>query len=209
MKLSLFLLDLLNDGHVTLARELLVFNAAEDADALVLLKDLYYRDRMAMPGIAPEFDGEAALWAARYLYQVCQFILLRDLDAELLQQNLTDFPGVRSVEAIYSADLALRYLPDLFRLASGLSPDDPLVANMRGIAEQWVFSSVGIAGLELSPDAVILGNSCLRQAYIDRVISYRDLSRLKGPAERLLLKEVLGAHGSQLWPELALLHNEI
>jgi len=208
VKLSLFLLDLLQDGNVTLAREMRDFEPNDAQDALVLLREFYDRDVMDMPGTAPAFNEGAALWAARYLYHVCQLILLRDLGEDILQEYLKGFEGARTAEASYSADMVLRYLPDLFRLASGLSPNDPLVIHLQDTARQWPFSSVGINGLATIPDASILTHQSLRLAYIDRIIFYKDLSRLKGEQEKILLKEVLGAHQAILWPELVLLNNE-
>jgi hypothetical protein len=205
VKLSLFLTDLLDDGNLVLPRTVDGLTNDDQQGALVLLLELYQRDKLAMPYDAPPFDPEAALWGAKYIFYVCQLILLRNVEESEMQQYLQSFEGERSASAIYSADLLLRFLPDLFRLASGLSPEDPLVVNLKNTALGWPFSAVGLKNVVSQADAVILEDRSLRYAYIDRIIQFKDVERLKGAHEMELLKEVLGEHQAILWPGLELL----
>jgi hypothetical protein len=204
VKLSLFLTDLIQDGNVVVPRTITPLTEEDIAASLVLLRELYDRDVATMPGSAPAFDEEAASWAAGYIFYACQLILLRDVDD--FTAYLYPFSGNRSAEAIYSVDLMLRFLPDLFRLGSGLAPDDPLVTNLRQTAIDWPYSSIGLKNIDTGIPEVILRHACLRIAYIDRVISYKDTGRLTGEAEKELLKEVMGDHQAQLWPGLELLN---
>lgn len=174
--------------------------------SLVILREFYERDVLAMPGDAPAFHSEAAVWAARYVFYVSQLILLRDVDEGVMQGYLGPFEGEHSAEAIYSADLLLRFLPDLFRLGSGLAPGDPLVANLMQTALSWPYSSIGIQDVAAEIPQEILNNHSLKLAYIDRVIVKKDTGRLSGTAEKELLKEVLGDHRQLLWPGLELLN---
>lgn len=204
MKLSLFLTDLIQSGNVVVPRTLTPLTEEDIAASLVLLKELYEIDAATMPGNTPAFDEQAASWAAGYIFYACQLILLRDVDD--FAAYLHPFLDNRSAEAIYSADLTLRFLPDLFRLGSGLAPDDPLVANLRLTAIDWPYSSIGLKNIDTGIPEVILEHVCLRIAYIDRVIAYKDTGRLTGEAEKELLKEVMGDHQAQLWPGLELLN---
>jgi len=145
-----------------------------------------------------------ASWVAGYIFYACQLILLRDVGD--FTAFLQPFSGNQSAEAIYSADLMLRFLPDLFRLGSGLAADGPLVANLRQTAIEWPYSSIGLKNIDAGIPEVILQHACLRIAYIDRVIAYKDTDRLKGEAEKELLKEVMGDHQAQLWPSLELIN---
>jgi len=205
VKLSLFLNGLLADGNVIVPRTMVGFEPADLEAAETLLSELYNRDRLQMPYDSPGFDREAALWAAGYVFRVCQLILLRDVNEDELNGWLKGFDGQQTAGAVYAADLMLRFLPDLFRLGSGLSPEDPLVANLRATAMQWPFSSVGIENLAVSDDDVIWQNLSLKYAYIDRMIHRKDMQRLKGVKEKELLNEVLGANQPGLWPGLELL----
>jgi MoxR-vWA-beta-propeller ternary system domain bpX4 len=206
VKLSLFLTDLLHGGNVVVPRTISPI-AGDDLDAsLVLLQELYDQDVLNMPFGPPAFDSNTAVWAAEYIFYVCQLILLRDVDELQLQNYLKAFEGEQSATAIYSADLLLRFLPDLFRLSSGLSPEDPLVANLKQTAITWPYSSIGLKEVAVEIPIEILNNECLRLSYIDRIIQCKDISRLKGIQEKELLKEVLGDHQSSLWPGLELLN---
>jgi len=208
VKLSLFLNGLLADGNVVVPRTLTAFEAADLDAAGLLLQGLYERDRLEMPYESPVFDPESALWAARYVFRVCQFILLRDIGEAEMNDWLRGYDGLQTADAIYSADLMLRFLPDLFRLASGISPEDPLISNLKVAARQWPFSSIGIAKISINDLSVIWQNQSLKYAYIDRVIQRKDMQRLKGENEKELLEEILGANQAGLWPGLELLHDD-
>ena len=205
VKLSLFLNGILTDGSVVVPRTMTDFAPADLEAAESLLSALYERDSLEMPYVCPTFDPKAALWAAGYIFRVCQLILLRDVSENELNSWLKGFDGPQTAEAVYAADLMLRFLPDLFRLGSGLSPEDPLVANIKETAVKWPFSSVGIENLTISGDDVIWQNLSIKYAYIDRIIQRKDMQRLKGVKENELLKEVLGANQRGLWPGLELL----
>lgn len=150
--------------------------------------------------MVPLFHGEAALWAANYLYRSVQLVMLRNLDEAAVQGLLMPFPGTVSPEAVLSVDLSFRYLPNLLVLAKGLAPEDVLVKRLQETALQWPFSSVGMnveGAMELE---VIMSNACLRRAYIDRIIEAKDEKRCNNSLVNEYLKEALGDHSAILWP---------
>jgi hypothetical protein len=102
----------------------------------------------------------------------------------------------------------MRFLPVVFRLASGLSPEDPLVGKLKEAARCWPFSSIGIAHENIQVTRNILDHPSLRLTYIDRIIEKKDVHRLNGEEERKLLKEVIGKYYTKLWPDLNLILNE-
>jgi len=206
VKLTCFLTDLVQGGNVIVPRTISPLDESDVQAALVILREFYERDVMTMPGDTPAFHEEAAAWAARYVFYVSQLILLRDVDGNIMQGYLSPFEGERPAEAIYSADLLLRFLPDLFRLSSGLSPGDPLVENLKQTALAWPYSSIGLKDVTAGIPPEVLNNNSLKLAYIDRVIEKKDTGRLSGTAEKELLKEVLGDHRQLLWPGLELLN---
>lgn len=202
--LSTFLQELLNEGRVTVAGEINAFDSRDTEQALAAIRNYYDTDVLEMPGVAPDFDGEAALWAAKYLYTCIQLTVLRDLDEEEVKKHLDDFQGEITPAAVYSADLLLRYLPAVFDLARGLAPGDILVELMKHTSFQWPFSSVGIR-LGKEPDlSAVLAHPSLKCAYIDRIIKQKDNDRLKHLGIAQLVKEALGNHAPVLWPELEL-----
>ncbi|TCD29599.1 hypothetical protein EZ456_00865 [Pedobacter psychrodurus] len=206
--LDLFLIDLIQTGQVTVPNQIVDFDAATSDQAIVLLEAYYQADALTMPHNAPNFDPEAALWAAKYIFSTLQLVLLRDIGEEKLNQLLTDYKGAYTSEAVYSADLMLRFLPDIFRFASGLSPEDPLIYKLKTTARLWPFSSIGIAGINVTVGDKILDHPSLRVAYIDRIMLKKDINRINGEHELKLMKEALGAYQTKLWPGLNLVLNK-
>ena len=201
MKLADFLRDLLERGKVTVAGRIGSFADDDLRAAETLLRHYYEEDVLDMPGTAPAFLPEAALWGARYFYHAVQLAVLRDLGEEVVRGYLQDYPGPRTPEAVYSVDLTFRYLPDLLRLARGLAPDDVLVAALQRTALDWPFSSVGgeTAG-DVAP-GVILAHPSLRTAYVDRIIREKDAGRLAAPELPGHVRAALGGHAARWWPE--------
>jgi hypothetical protein len=212
MELTNFIAGLINDGKVKVVPQLQAFEGEDLRLATVHLQQYYEDDIQEMPSVAPSFDTAAALWAARYLYTAVQFILLRNLDEMTMQEHLLPYTGEQTAAAMYSADLTLRYLPDLFDLAKGLSPNDPLVKQMKETAQLWPFSSAGIPIAEnslgedlvatLATDlSIIFSHTSLKQAYIDRIIAAKDLHKCRQADCYPLVLEALGAYATNLWPQ--------
>ena len=86
----------------------------------------------------------AATWAVALFYRSCQFLMFRDIPAEIIDETLrTPCPRPMGPAVVYSVDLIFQHLPRLLALARGLAPADPLVLGLRRIAKEWPFSSVG------------------------------------------------------------------
>ncbi len=202
MKLFSFLQTLFTEGKVTVEGKLSSFDKEDETDSARLLEQWYEDDKTEMPYTAPLFSAEAALWAARHLYLSLQLIVIRDADEEIIRKTLQPYAGTLSPSAIYSADLTLRYLPDILLLAKGLAPADIMVKKLRETAVQWPFSSVGIevSGEERNDD-IILHHPSLRTVYIDRIISKKDTKRIDNKRITEGVREALGTYASLLWPQ--------
>lgn len=209
MELTNFISGLINEGNVTVAGELLSFDEADLRTAGIHLQQYYEDDCREMPFTAPDLDIHAALWAAGYLYTTVQFILLRNLDASLMETHLVPYTGERTPAAIYSADLTLRYLPDLFMLAKGLSPADPLITRFYETAHQWPFSATTIPLNDNVDISVINSHPSLRQAYTDRIIQARNLPLCSLPENLPFVQAALGSHTTVLWPQFESVLNDI
>jgi hypothetical protein len=203
MHLTNFISGLINEGQVSVAPAIAVFTEADLQKAKVHLQQYYHDDCLEMPGAAPAYNEAAAIWGAMYIYRTVQFILLRNLDEHAIQEAMPTPPAERTPDVIYSADLTLRYFPNLFHHARGISPGDPLVKHLQQTATEWPFSAamtdLPIAGsLEY-----IWQHTSLQKAYIDRIIRGKDIRKALHPACLPFIQEALGAHISTLWPQLA------
>jgi hypothetical protein len=205
--LANFITHLLNEGEVEVAAQIEPFTQSDWAEAAEVLQQYYDDDKLEMPFEAPQFNPLAAAWAIEYLYRAIQLAMLRELDEEQVHKNLINFPGSVNAEAIYTVDLAFRYLPGLLQLAAGLAPDDVLVIKLKEMAARWPFSSVGMKLSEFGDIRAVLKHQSLRTAYVDRVIAARDEKRVNSAHIIELVAEALGDHADTFWPEFEKMTN--
>ncbi len=200
MQLVQFIQDLIQQGKVTVAGDIIPFTEEDLQHSTERLKENHFLQEPELTGIVPAFNGPAALWAAGYLYRAVQLVMLRNLGEDAVHGLLTPFQGPLSPETVLSVDLSFRYLPNLLALAKGLAPEDVLVKRLQETAAQWPFSSVGMMVNGVINVEMIMNNACLRRAYIDRIIEAKDLKRCNNSLVNEYIKEALGDHGAILWP---------
>jgi hypothetical protein len=198
--LAEFLNQLFQSGRIQLvtARPLAVAETA----AIDRLKHEECSWRSDFPGAAPPFSLEAGYWAAGIFYRLAQFFSARDLPAETIHRDLSSPCPVDGADlsAIYSVDLTFRYLPDLYRLAAARASADPLVAELRQLADTWPLSSVGIPAGECRPENVrhFLGQREFETLYVDRILDARQFRLLTDPRLHALAEANCGAHFAEI-----------
>ena len=202
MGLSFFIQNLVESGAVSINVAFDSFTNDDLYETQKILEQVYQEDIIEMPGAAPAFSAESALWASIYFYRAVQLTVMRDANEEIMKEQLHSFTGESNPESIYSADLVLRYLSSLFDLAKGLAPADILVQELKRVAVQWPFSSVGIELDEPVNNDIILSHPSLRQAYIDRIIALKDKKRITDPTIVTYIKESTGQYIRTIWPEI-------
>jgi hypothetical protein len=198
--LTQFLSALFGEGKVVVAPRVEDFSAEDIRNSAGLLKEMYNRELINVPGPAPFFDETGAVWAAIHLYRAIQVSILRHIDGEKVKGLLEDYKGIVTKETIFSADLTLRYLPQLFLLARQLAPGDVLVECLKHTATCWPLSSVG---MDIEPHAdlsIITADHCLNTIYIDRVILHGDVKRSGIKEVKDSVRQALGGHAQTLWP---------
>jgi MoxR-vWA-beta-propeller ternary system domain bpX4 len=210
LKISTFLSDLFETGQVTVGNEIEATNAFERAATLQLLQKYYTSDSWHFPAKQPGFHADGALWGAQFVYAAVHLTVLRHIDAEIVEQLLTDFTGDTTPETLYSVDLTFRYLPELLFLAKGLAPSDNLVDVLKTRLQRWSLSAVGIDFGDAEKPTntftntqIIAQHPALRQAYVDRIIEKQDLKRALHDPEREWVKTALGDYPSVLWADFS------
>ncbi len=197
---AMFIDSLVSTGQVVLPHPV---EAGGDVDLLALrdcLTSLDSRRRAEVAQPAPRLDVDWAVWAADSFFRACQLTVHRDVDSEHVDKLLPSREEVeRGASAHWSVDLAFRYLPDLHRLASGVSPSDPLNVHLINWANDWPMSSVGV---KATPDTrfevdAVMADPCLRATYVDRIVDRADWARLTDPAVRRAVRDVFG--GLEPW----------
>jgi hypothetical protein len=198
--LALFVRSLTNDGRIIVSPEP---SACADDAVLPALVELNQRAEAELAGVGPGFSAEAALWATNLLYQICQFVVCREIgEAQIAAAFATECPATRGPDVDWSADLLFRHLPSLFRLAQQLSNGDPLIQELKKLASGWPLSSVGIPDLAELELNTFINHPALARLYADRVVAGADTSRLGDPRVDELLSTDIGIH-HDLAPEIA------
>jgi len=206
MQLSIFLEELFTTGEVTVAPGIIALEAADLAASGTLLRKQYDLRVLEFAGIVPPWQEDAAIWAATYVFRAAQLSVLRDEGEEQVRNLLPAFPETRSAAAVFSADICLVHLPDLWQLAKGLAPQDVLVNLLSQTAMDWPFSSVGMEIPEAAPGAWFAESPDLARAYANRIIQQKDHRRAVHAPVDEYIREILGEHAGLLWPELLLPH---
>jgi hypothetical protein len=190
--LAFFLKSLGEEGRAVISGQPLAGVCHDAVDVLRQMDELS-RNELALE--LPAFSPEAALWGARLFYQLCGFVVCRDIGEEQIQAVCAvPCPEPRRPQSDWSVDLTLRHLPKLFKLATQLSNADPLIVQMKQVAAAWPMSSVGIAALGNVSIESFAADVALRRLYADRIIAMADSARLGDQRVDDLLRADLGAH---------------
>lgn len=190
------------------AEEMIIYDKILDFDledqrlVMEFLTMEYRTEVLTMPFDVPEFDVDAALWAAKTVYTACQILLYRVNPDSELPELLPRFDKVKDASSILSADLCLRFLPQIYIESKAIDYEDKMVPLLEQILQEWHYSSVGTdiahGDLDFAP---IIENACLEQMYLDRVIDRKDIRRGTLPTLRAKIEAILGNHSEYFWRE--------
>ena len=206
---------LINDRYISTTR-------AEEMTVGDFLQKEYEKEIAGFPGRPPSYQREAAVWAAELIYNASQLLLSRDKGGKDLEQLLAAYRGGIDAAAILSADLCLRFLPDVIGKAREINPDDALILLLEEVLCVWHYSGIGYfkdmvfgqsgsahagarildAGEEEGVWGPVLADDCLRRLYVDRVIRGRVAVLANSPVLRQEVRAALGDYGVYFWKEL-------
>ena len=194
--------SLLEDGTLTLYGRVKPFRKEEEKGVIVLLEEKYEEDRLNYPYEAPQFNAKSALWGAKILYLSAQLLLYRDLVADdaaaLLPADFKEKDG----SAILSADLCLRFMPQILDQYETIAEDDPLLPKLRDIMSGWPYSALGYAkDVKLEEWQQILSHPCLHQLTIDRIIGRKAINYAMSDVFLHDVAGALGGYGTFFWKE--------
>jgi hypothetical protein len=167
--LAAFARRLLNAGEIRLTERPRP-SADQRAGAAVFLADAYADYRLEIAGPALPFDADSALAACEVVRLASWYLVSHQEPAADLEQCLTLPEPPHSAARQLSADLTLRYLPQLHRRARAMAPDDPLTERLATLLRQWPLSGV-LADLAEPPltDLDFDGHPGLMLLYAERL----------------------------------------
>jgi hypothetical protein len=112
------------------------------AHAVAILADAFGAHALNVAGPPIAFDPSTATAAAEFLRQASWALVNRDERARELKRRLK-LPGPAVTPSQHlSADLVLRYVPQVLRRARGLDSSDPMVEILAQALRSWPLSGV-------------------------------------------------------------------
>jgi len=163
-----FLEELLHGGRIVFERPP-SHSGRDRAKAKALLEDVYADYVLEIAGPAIEFDPARALQAAELTWLACWLLVSQDEDDrsfKLLEMGRLP----RSPAEHLSADLLLRFLPQVHRRAKGKTNANQLAETLARILRQWPLSGA-LAQIEEPPltDLDFGGHPGLMLLYAERL----------------------------------------
>ncbi|MET3021651.1 hypothetical protein [Flavobacterium hydatis] len=187
---------ILYDKVITISRE-------EETDVTSFLETEYEREILDYPGIAPEFNSEAALWASKTVYLAAQLLLYREHNIKDLVMLLPDYKGEINASAILSADICLRFLPQIIMEMKRIDPDDLVIPILEKHLFQFHYSAVGFeVDIEKIDFEILAENDCLQQLYIDRIVQRKAIKFTESDFIKKQLEIGFGDYRKLFWAQL-------
>ena len=150
----------------------------------------------------PKFEATAALWAAKTIYTATQLMLYRENKDSDIQVLLPAYDSEITPSVLLSADLVLRFLPDVISNLKAIDPEDKLIEILENHLLTFFYSGVNYS-LPINELKIfsIPASPCLYQLYIDRIIEYKKIELAKHPLLVNGVKSSLGMYAGVYWKE--------
>jgi MoxR-vWA-beta-propeller ternary system domain bpX4 len=197
-----FLQSLLETGEVVLSERPRP-GPAQRGPALDYLAESYRDYRLEIAGPLLDFDADRALWAAEFVWLACWFLLERTEPEAALQRELVLPTAPASAAQHLSADLVLRYLPQVYHRARAFAPDDTLTTTLAAALRQWPLSGV-LSEVEDGPLTPVgfHGHPGLQLLYAERLARHEKPAWLPKGRGYELVELVLAERGRERSPLL-------
>jgi hypothetical protein len=166
-----FLTQLLDQGKVVF-RSTRAPHDRPSARGIAILAEAFETTCLSVAGPRVAFDPAVACAAAELVRQASWALVCHDERIGDLEKRLK-MPVVPATASHHlSADLMLRYVPQILRRARGLDPSDPLVELLAKILRRWPLSGV-LSDVDEGPLVPLDfgGHSGLLLLYAERLIA--------------------------------------
>lgn len=203
---TLFLLR--KDECITIFTDLYEISKKEEQEAADYFESEFEKERLEFLSDQINCDRETAVWAAKILYHSAQLYLIRKDTAKNLDKLIPPFNGKRSISALLSADLSLRFLPQTISALQAADPEDPLIKMLENILLQFHYSGVGFdLDLENINWVEELKDKTYRKLYLERIVEKKSYRLAEIPYINKLLIAEFGLHKDVFWRELKIVEN--
>lgn len=198
---TLFLLR--KEGTLTIFSDFKTLSEEEEKEAEDFFESEFEKERLDFLSDKIPFNKEAAIWATKILYHSAQLYLIRKDTAKDLEKLIPQYQDEKDVSAILSADLSLRFLPQLLDALQVADSTDPLVKILENILQQFHYSGIGLdLNLENINWEEELKNKTYRKLYLERIVEKKAYSLAEIPYINQLLIAEFGMYKDIFWKEL-------
>ncbi len=203
---TLFLLR--KEGTLTIFSDFKTLSEKEEKEAEDFFESEFEKERLDFLSDKIPFNKEAAIWAAKVLYHSAQLYLIRKDTAKDLEKLIPQYQDEKDVSAILSADLSLRFLPQLLDALQIADSTDPLVKILENILQQFHYSGIGLdLNLENINWEEELKNKTYRKLYLERIVEKKAYKLAEIPYINQLLIAEFGMYKGIFWRELKIVEN--
>lgn len=203
---TLFLLR--KEGALTIFSDLKTLSEKEEKEAEDFFESEFEKERLEFLSDKIRFNNETAIWAAKILYHSTQLYLIRKDTAKDLENLIPQYQGEKDVSAILSADLSLRFLPQLLDALQVADSTDPLVKMLENILHQFHYSGIGLdLNLEKINWEEELKDKTYRKLYLERIVEKKAYKLAEIPYINQLLIAEFGMYKEIFWRELKIVEN--
>jgi hypothetical protein len=197
---TLFLLR--QEECITIFSDIYEISKKGEEDALDYFQAEFEKERLEFLSDAVVCDVETALWAAKLLYYSAQLYLIRENTAKDLN-IIPPFKGKKDISALLSADLSLRFLPQIVSALQIADPEDPLVKILESVLKQFHYSAIGSdLDLEEINWEEELKDKTYRKLYLERIVEKKAYTLAEIPYLNRLLIAEFGLYKDIFWREL-------
>ncbi|MDR3023736.1 hypothetical protein [Chryseobacterium sp.] len=188
---------------ITLFSSLQQISPQEEAEAEDYFETEFEKERLEFLSDQLTCNKEAALWAAKILYHSAQLYLIRENTEKNIENLIPIFKGSRDSSSILSADLSLRFLPQVIVALNSVDPEDPLIAMLENILTQFHYSGIGydldLKNINWQEE---LKDKTYRKLYLERIVEKKDYKLAEIPFINKLITAEFGIHKDAFWREL-------
>lgn len=204
---TLFLLR--KEECITIFSNIHTISKKEEQDAAEYFESEFEKERLEFLSEHLTCDKETSVWAAKIFYHAAQLYLIRENTAKDLDQLIPEFKGVKSISSLLSADLSLRFLPQIIMALQNIDPDDALIGRLENILLQFHYSGVGY-DLDLGEInwEKELKDRTYRKLYLERIVEMKAYRLAEIPYINQLLIAEFGMHKNEFWQELRIINEE-
>lgn len=189
--------------QVILYDKLITISKEEETDTVSFLEAEYEREILEYPGTVPAFNQEAALWAAKTVYLAAQLLLNRAHKISDLELLLHECREKHDASAIISADICLRFLPQIVAEMKRIDPEDLVIPILEKHLIQFHYSAIGFEiDTEIMNYDIVSVDDCLRQLYIDRIVYRKAVKFAQSDFIKKQLEIGFGDYKKIFWAQL-------